>query len=374
MARDSRVAGWHVAAMQQFQTRRDDHSRTRIVEAASPPLGDGEARLRVESFAFTANNITYAVAGDRIGYWRFFPALDGSGGGDAEGWGVIPMWGFAEVVESAVPGLAVGARVFGYLPPATELVVRPDRVRPDSFVDASPHRADLPAAYNRYSLVEAAGPRAEAERMLLWPLHVTSWALWDSLRDDDWMGAAQVVLTSASSKTALGLAYALAEDAEAPTSIGLTSPSRTDAVTEFGLYDTVLGYGEEGGLARVPTVVVDMSGNTAVLDRIADHLGGNLVHIWRVGITHWDEAQGGSALVGERSRMFFAPGHIAKRIGDWGPERFARESEGFLARSAEQSRGWLKVERLDGLDALSDVFADVREGRRAATEGLVIDL
>ncbi|MBC7103757.1 MAG: DUF2855 family protein [Parvibaculum sp.] len=41
--------------------------------------------VEIEKFALSANNITYAVAGDMLNYWSFFPA--------EEGWGKIPVWG-----------------------------------------------------------------------------------------------------------------------------------------------------------------------------------------------------------------------------------------------------------------------------------------
>ena len=74
------------------QVKRHAITETRIVDAPLPPLGDGEVRLRVESFSVTANNVTYAVAGDAFGYWNFF-----QGEGD---WGVVPMWGHAVVEQS----------------------------------------------------------------------------------------------------------------------------------------------------------------------------------------------------------------------------------------------------------------------------------
>ena len=60
-------------------------------------------------FGLTANNVTYAVIGEAMSYWDFFPAEDG--------WGRVPMWGFAEVERSEAEGVEPGTRVYGYLPP-----------------------------------------------------------------------------------------------------------------------------------------------------------------------------------------------------------------------------------------------------------------
>lgn len=97
--------------------RRDDLARLQFER----PCGDAEARsrsgqaqLRIEHFALTANNITCAAFGESMRYWQFFRAGDR--------WGCIPVWGFATVTESRAEGAAVGERVYGHLPMATHLV------------------------------------------------------------------------------------------------------------------------------------------------------------------------------------------------------------------------------------------------------------
>ena len=37
-------------------------------------LAEGAARFRIDGFALTSNNVTYAAFGDAMSYWRFFPA------------------------------------------------------------------------------------------------------------------------------------------------------------------------------------------------------------------------------------------------------------------------------------------------------------
>ena len=60
--------------MNQFQTLKSDLTQSRIIDIDSPAIDNGEIAVRIESYAFTANNVTYGVAGDTIGYWKFFPA------------------------------------------------------------------------------------------------------------------------------------------------------------------------------------------------------------------------------------------------------------------------------------------------------------
>jgi hypothetical protein len=39
--------------------------------------------------------------------------------------------------------------------------------------------------------------------------------------------------------------------------------------------------------------------------------------------------------------MFFAPGHIQKRIAEWGPKVFEGHSMDFMTNSAKHSENWL---------------------------------
>jgi len=116
---------------QRFQVARNDLRTSRLVPDPDAPqrraLAEGEARLRIDRFALTSNNITYAAFGEAMKYWEFFPS------GDAA-WGNIPVWGFAEVVESRAEGVAVGERCYGYWPMGRYLVVQPARVGTQGFV------------------------------------------------------------------------------------------------------------------------------------------------------------------------------------------------------------------------------------------------
>ena len=142
--------------------------------------------------------------GEAMSYWKFFPVPAG------DGWVRMPVWGFADVAATKAEGVPEGTRVFGYLPPASHLVVRPDRASELDFVDASPHRAELPAAYNRYIRVASLPfyeEKSEDQQMLLWPLYFTSFLIDDFLADEGFFEAKSVVISSASSRTASALAW-----------------------------------------------------------------------------------------------------------------------------------------------------------------------
>src|SRR5580698_5088484 len=203
--------------MGDFLVKRDDLRECRIVKSGVPELKPGQALLRVDSFGLSANNVTYAVLGEMMSYWGFFPA--------ESGWGRIPMWGFAEVERSEASDVAPGTRVYGYLPPSSYLVVTPVAADASGFVDGSPHRAALPSTYQRYAATDA-DPfyRADTEdlQMLLRPLFFTSFLIEDQLVDDGLAARGPIVISSASSKTAIGTAFGLAERGGVEL-IGLTS-------------------------------------------------------------------------------------------------------------------------------------------------------
>ena len=360
--------------MQEFQIRRDNFPTTRLIETESFLVDEGEILLEVNQFSFTANNITYAVMGDQLRYWQFFPPH----GKDADGWGIIPVWGFATVVESRSGEISVGERIFGYFAPATMVKMTPSNISQSSFFDGSAHRAELPPGYNLYRRV-AAEPgydtSMDRERMLLYPLFVTAFSLHDMLQEKNWYGAEQVIIGSASSKTSIGLAYALAEDKNAPAVIGLTSTRNIESVNNLGIYDSTASYQQLTEIdAGKATVIVDMSANGEMLSRLHSHLGDNMRFCSNVGLTHWDAAKPGPGFIQQRSEMFFAPSHIQKRIQEWGRQGFEQKSSAFITRTALKSRDWLKMTTIEGLTGLSEIYPDVCNGRIAPEQGLIIQL
>ncbi len=360
--------------MTQFQITKADLAQSRFVplDPVTLETGEGEITVAIERFGFSANNITYAVAGDRLGYWQFFPPA----GDDADGWGVVPVWGFADVVESGLEDLPVGERLFGYFPPATHLKMKPDNVTASHFFDGTPHRAELPRGYNIYRRVgaEPGYDRAHDDlRMLLFPLYLTGFALWDQLKDNSWYGAEQIILTSASSKTSIGLAYALEADSDAPPIIGLTSDGNANFVEELGAYDGVVTYESlESTIAAKPTVIVDMAGNGTVLGRLHKHLGDGMLKTINVGMTHWGGERGNPDINRERSEFFFAPSRIQQRMKEWGPAEFDVRSTGFIRDAMAKSAQWLDLTVQDGLGGFETTFADMRDNKVSPNLGIVV--
>jgi hypothetical protein len=355
-----------------LQVRQDQLASTRIVEAADAPLAPGQVRVRVEHFAYTANNITYAAFGTAMQYWQFYPVP-----ADADGtaWGCIPVWGFAQVVQSLHPGVAVGERLYGYWPMASHAVLAPVKLSPAAFSDGAPHRAGLHAVYNQVQRVSADPfytPDSEAEQALLRPLFLTAWLIDDFLADNAFFGSAAggvrplMLLSSASSKTAIATAAQLARRAEVEV-IGLTSAANVAFCQGLGIYSRVLAYDQLDALpADAPCVYVDFAGSGPL--RQAVHTRFNrLAYSCSIGGTHISELGGAKDLPGPRPTLFFAPAQVKKRHADWGAtsfgERLVAAWHGYRQQVAAANPPWLVVQRHQGAAAVQAAHAEVLAGR-----------
>jgi uncharacterized protein DUF2855 len=345
-----------------FAVARDDLGRTALTDSPVPEPAAGEVLLRVDRVGITANNITYAVLGESMRYWQFFPA-------GRPGWGVPPLWGFAEVAASTVAGVTEGQRIYGYLPSASHLVVRPDRVDASGFRDASEHRSDLPSPYQAYRST-AADPayRAGQEDLLILfrPLFFTSFMLADQVIDDGFYGASTLVLSSASSKTAYAAAFEL--QGRGPRVVGLTSPGNVAFTRSLGCYDDVLPYGEISSLKPEPTAYLDLSGAPASRAALRGHLGDHLVRDIAVGLTHQTP---NSAAAGE---VFFAPTRMRKRGQEWGREELDRRFADAWQRFTAVATGWLDVQVGAGPEDLQRAWLEVWAGRTPPRVGHVVQL
>ncbi len=370
--------------MQALQTQRDNITNTKLIStdkgADDFELADGEVLLRVERFAFTANNITYGTVGEQVGYWQFFPPPIPDTEHD---WGMIPVWGFAQVVRSTIDEIKAGERLYGYFPMATFLTITPIKIAPDRLVDGAAHRAELPPVYNQYNRLGSAPTDIGGENLqaLLMPLYVTSFCLADCLATEN-KDAAQVIIVSASSKTSIGLAYGLSlrEAENRPHIVGLTSPANVDFVNQLGLYDQTISYDELAMIdTSMPTAMVDMSGNRAVLGEAHQRLGDHMLWCHNVGLTHWDDSETAqdplaAHLNRERSAMFFAPAYIQKCVAAWGHDEYDKRIKAFMQGGVTHARDWLNIAEIDGLAAFTKIYDEVVAGKISPQQGLIISI
>lgn len=330
-------------------------------------LKEGDVLLEITNFSFTANNITYAALGSSFLYWKFF---------SPEGeWGRIPCWGFADVVASKAKGLEIGEKLYGYYPMSSHLVVKAGDIKPNGFYDISEHRKSLPIIYNHYSRTSndpAYQPTLEDLIMLFRPLFTTSFLLEDFLREADHFKAKQMILTSASSKTALGLAFIAAQQNNIHL-VGLTSDKNVEFVESIGYYDAVISYDKLEQLnSKEDAIIVDFSGNKSLLLEIDRQLEGHLKYCSTVGLTHWDQRTSDGTL-SVTPELFFAPTQAEKRIAEWG-------SAGLFQRLGEQwqpfirsCQTWLEVQHLSNREALIDLYRSMLKGNFNASIGYIVD-
>ena len=352
-----------------FDIDRTDFRHTRCTNSVPPTdLSHGDVLLEIESFALTANNITYAAAGDMLDYWGFFPA--------EAPWGRIPVMGIGRVVLTNHPDIAVGGRYFGFYPMSDFHVVTASP-SVEGFVDRAEHRAKHAPAYRSFNLLEkdaAYDPATEGQYLIARGLFITSFLVDDFFGENDFFGAHTVVITSASSRTSLALAHRLRARGGVRV-VGMTSARNLDFVLSVGLYDSVLEYDQLETLdSGEPSVVVDMAGNAEVLTRVHRHFGDQLKHSCRVGATHWDARGSLDDLPGPTPSFFFAPTQIKKRSDEWGREQFEAVSGTALADFLDHSRAWMVIERSSGVEALESVYRATLEGRSSPEVGHIVSL
>jgi hypothetical protein len=349
---------------------RGDLSHTEVVETPLPEPSDGQVVLRGDRVGMTANNVTYAVLGDAMSYWDFFPAADRAGVAQ----GRVPLWGFAVVERSRAPGVEEGTRLYGYLPTSSHLVVEPAKADARGFRDASKHRQHLPAPYNRLTTTTE-DPAYDADledlQVLYRPLFMTSFMLADFVTDHGCFGAKTAVISSASSKTAYGTAFLL----DGIHRIGLTSAGNREFTESLGCYDEVRTYDEVDDLDEGAAVYVDVAGDAVLRRRVHQRLA--TVHSAVVGAAHQDAApdlSGGEDLPGGTPTFFFAPDQMRKRYADWGPDGVELRHAEAWARFAPIVAGWVDVTVGEGPTGLDAAWQEVLAGAAPPRVGHVVAL
>ncbi|MFT7285941.1 MAG: hypothetical protein ACI87W_000044 [Halieaceae bacterium] len=356
-----------------LEVRRDDYAQLRVREDPLPEsLEEGQVLLAVDHFALTANNITYCQVGEAVGYWRFFPSDDPSV------WGRVPAMGYASVAVSAHPDIGVGERVWGFFPMSTHLLINAGQVHKHGFSDLSAHREGLAPIYCQFQRAAANPlyePAREAQDCLLRGLFLTSWLCEDALQEHDYYGASDCLITSASSKTSIALAFAL-RDRGAVRRIALTSARNRAFCESLGCYDEVFCYAEVTDLPLDRKVIlVDMAGDGPLNSRIHRHFGDQLRYDCRIGMTHRDApAESEPSSNGPKPEMFFAPHQAAKRSADWGADVMEQRIGTSFARFRVFADSWLGSVQFDGAAQAQQAFLATLRGAAAPSDGYSLSM
>ena len=359
-----------MADKQTLEVRKDNWTETRMVtEPLDTSLAENEVLLRVDRFALTANNISYATSGDTLGYWGFFPAQDG--------WGRIPAMGWADVVASAHPDIPVGDRVWGFFPFSTHLKILAGRVSKSQFHDVSPHRAEYAPVYAQFDRATA-NPIYEAARedqdSLVRGLFMTSWLVEDFMEVNNAFGGQACLITSASSKTSIALGHCVKQRGKLA-SIGITSAGNVAFCESLGCYDQVVTYDNFPSLDRSqPVVMVDMAGSASVLSDLHHHYADNMKYSCRVGATHYEDMGAVDDLPGATPEFFFAPGHVQSRSKELGAMELMMQLGAAYVGFRQFCDNWMTVERSCGPAACEGVYQQVLTGRADPASGQIISM
>lgn len=330
------------------EIRRDELGSTRVVDGPVAEPSAGQVLLRIDRFGLSTNNITFGVTGELLGYWKLFPSVDVA-------WGRVPVFGYADVVDSRHPDVVEGARLFGYLPMSRFLLVEPAKVDARGFLDGAAHRRDAMATvWNHYQQVPSSGVSAidEARRSLLRPLFITGYLIADFIVDNDGFGADTVVIASASAKTAIATAHCLRAQ-RGPRVVGLTSPAHVAFVEGLGVFDEVLTYDRSTEVPAERAVFVDIAGRVDARDAVHARFSDRLAHSMTVGLSNVPDTARLAApppTEGPSPQTFFAQLQVAKRAAELGREAFDGLLDAEWERFAAATGTWLTIRTGAGPD------------------------
>jgi hypothetical protein len=195
------------------------------------------------------------------------------------------------------------------------------------------------------------------------------------LAENEFYGARSVMLSSASSKTAFGLAHLLHRLRTEIRVIGLTSAANTDFVRSLGCYDEVVTYDGVTSLpSDSPVAFVDMAGNSELRGKLHQHFGDQMKYSGRVGLTHRSSLPDEPRLPGAKPTWFSAPDQIPKRAKEWGPGGVDRRFRAAWSGFAPMLDRWLKVVEGRGEGAVRQVYLDTLAGRIPPDQGHILSL
>lgn len=345
--------------------RRDNFASSEIRVPVSDELRPGEVRLAIEKFGLTANNVSYARFGDGgVPFWNAFPDTPESGR--------VPLWSFVRVVESRNAGIPVGGRYFGFVPMASHHTVQA-KVTPRGFVETAPQRAFLHPWYLTFQRVGEPDDLDDV-RALMRPVFPASFNLADLVERQAAAGAKSVLVTSASCKTAIGLADELRARRAGIPVVGVTSEGSRAFVESLGIYDEVVTYDAiESAGVTAPAVLVDFTGSAKWLGVVYQHFAPSLSHGVLIGMTHPnpdDKAPPG--LPDPQPEFFFTPVIEDHAVAAEGADAYYARYHEAEDRFLRQMASWVTIRGGQGPADLTDAFRCLLAGDQAPEVGRVL--
>jgi len=217
-------------------------------------------------------------------------------------------------------------------------------------MDTVAHRQERSPIYNQYTKTHM-DPTYKKEHegliSLFRPLFTTSFLLDDYQAENSFFGAESIILSSASSKTAIGTAHLLAKRSEHVSVIGLTSKANMAFVESLGCYDT----------------------------RIHNHFGDNLKDSCMVGTTHWHAfGRLNETLPGPKPELFFAPSYAQERIKEWGMDGFQKRVAQVWNDFIPSTTNWISLKQGQGQEALLNAYQALLTNMSNPAHGHILSL
>ena len=358
-----------------FEVQKDQWTNTRIKTTSfDGNLESDQVLFAIDRFALTANNISYCLAGDTLGYWQFFPTTDG--------FGRVPAMGYANVAASNHPDIKVGDRYWGFYPMSNYLIAQAGNLTSSGFSDVVPYRQQLAPIYSRFDNIKANPLYEEAREdqdLLLRGLFLTSWLVDDFMFDNDYFGANAYVITCASSKTSIALAFTVQQRGDKKT-IGMTSEKNVEFCQSLGCYDEIITYDQAQTLDKnEPIMIVDMAGNLSAMKALHEHFQDNVKYSCSVGATHQANKKDFNvgdmnSFPGATPTFFFAPTQAQKRTEEWGAGEVQKRIGLSLKGFQQFSDQWMMIHRGEGLDEIAATFSKVVEDGIQPNRGLILSV
>jgi hypothetical protein len=260
---------------------------------------------------------------------------------------------------------------------ASHATLEPADVAQGRFRDGAPHRGLAAAPYNEYQRISG-DPAFEGRQgdylILLRPLFLVSWLASIYLSENAFFGAQDVIITSASSKTAIALAYLLHKSGASIEIIGLTSSRNVPFVKQLGYYDRVVSYDNLDELepGRTSSVLFDIAGDGELRAKIHALYGNNLRHSAQVGLAHWDAPAQTEPPSGPAPTRFFGPDHMAPLREKWGVVEFEQRRRAAALDFINSFGSLLSLRERLAPDNITDTYLEVLNGRAPPEVGYIL--
>lgn len=208
----------------------------------------------------------------------------------------------------------------------------------------------------------------------------------DSLNETNYRGLKNILISSASSKTAFLVAYRTLLRREAPGSnrkvklVGLTSRSNLQFTRRLGLYDQVFAYDQVASISKVAKVdnclYIDVSGNQSLNESIARNITPKVTI--QLGMTSVEGGNVGSVSGAkgntDKWEFFFMPEWLAVRVKQVGPKSLKEMQKVAWDQLMEDGPSWVKIETYSGEREVLEAYLKTLKGGASPDEGQMFTL